>query len=163
VGIDAEAARLANTRFRRVPGMARYIAAGLAAFQGAEALEVELQADGKRMASTAMLVGVANAPSYGSGVIIAPDARMDDGWMDLAVVAPLPWTRLLDGMLIALKDGRIRWPEMLHLKARQVRIHTDRPALFHGDGEILGETPVEVEVLPLALNVLAPPEANSTS
>jgi diacylglycerol kinase (ATP) len=156
VGIDAEAARLANTRFRALPGIARYLAAGVAAFRNSRPLQVELEADGVVATVAALLVAVANAPSYGSGVIIAPDARMDDGWMDIALVAPLDWTQVFDGMLIALRDGRIRWPEMRRMKARRLRLSTDRPALFHGDGEVLGETPVEIEVLPGALQVLAP-------
>jgi len=154
-GIDAEAARLGNTRFRRVPGVARYLAAAIAAFHESRPLEVTLQADGATRNFRALLVAVANSPSYGSGVIIAPDARIDDGWMDLAIVAPLDWSHVLDGLLLALRDGDIRWPEMQRLRARKLRLETDRPAIFHGDGEVLGETPVEIEVLPAALQVLA--------
>jgi len=42
------------------------------------------------------------------------------------------------------------------LRARRARIETDRPVIFHGDGEVLGETPVEMELLPGALVVLSP-------
>jgi len=158
-GIDAEAARLANTRFRRLPGAARYVAAAVAAFREARPLEVRILADGTPYQFTAHLVAVANSPSYGSGVHIAPAARIDDGLMDLAIVAPLGWTKVLDGLLLALRDGDIRWPEMRRLRARKLRLETDRPVLFHGDGEVLGETPVEIEVLPGYLEVLAPPIA----
>jgi diacylglycerol kinase family enzyme len=37
-----------------------------------------------------------------------------------------------------------------------VRLSTDRPCFFHGDGEILGPAPVELEVVPGAVRVLAP-------
>ncbi|HKO04259.1 MAG TPA: diacylglycerol kinase family protein [Candidatus Acidoferrales bacterium] len=156
-GIDAEAARLGNTRFRRVPGVSRYVAAAIAAFHDSRPLEITLHADDATSRRfRALLVAVANTPSYGSGVIIAPDARIDDGWMDLAIVAPLDWSHVLDGLLLALRNGDIRWPEMQRLRARKLRIETDRPAIFHGDGEVLGETPVEIEVLPRALEVLSP-------
>jgi len=153
-GVDAEAARLANTRFRHLPGLARYLAAAIAAFRRARPLEVTLEADGVRQTFTALLVAVANAPSYGNGVRIAPEASPFDGWMDVAVVAPLRWSRLLDGLLLALGTGDIRWPEMRRLRARRLRLTTDRPVMFHGDGEALGETPVDLEVLPGALRVL---------
>ncbi len=155
-GIDAEAARLGNTRFRRLPGVARYVAAALAAFRESRPLEVTLHANGATRTFRALLVAVANSPSYGSGVIIAPDAVLDDGWMDLAIVAPLDWSHVLDGLLLALRSGDIRWPEMHRLRARKLRLETDRPAIFHGDGEVLGETPLEIEVLPAAIEVLAP-------
>jgi diacylglycerol kinase (ATP) len=155
-GIDSEAARLANTRFRRVPGVARYVVSAIAAFREARPLHVRLLADGVSLEFSAHLVAVANTPSYGSGIRIAPAAQIDDGWMDLAMVAPLRWTQVLDGLLLALRDGDIRWPEMRRMRARHLRLETDRPVLFHGDGEVLGETPVEIEVLPGALEVLAP-------
>src|SRR5271156_4923388 len=136
-GIDAEAARLGNTRFRRVPGVARYVVAALAAFRQSRPLEVAVEADGIAHHFRALLVAVANTPSYGSGVIIAPAARIDDGWMDLAIVVPLRWTQVLDGLLLALRNGDIRWPEMHRLRARKLRLATDRPAIFHGDGEVL--------------------------
>ena len=76
--------------------------------------------------------------------------------MDVAVVAPLRWGQLLDGLLLALRTGDIRWPEMRRLRARRLHLCTDRPAIFHGDGEVLGETPVELEILPGAIRVLVP-------
>jgi diacylglycerol kinase (ATP) len=157
MGLDAEAAQLANTRFRRVPGAVRYVVAAIAAFREARPLAVRLPADGDFHEFSAHLVAVANTPSYGSGVRIAPAARIDDGWMDLAIVAPLRWSQVLDGLLLALRDGDIRWPEMRRMRARKVRLETDRPVIFHGDGEVLGETPVEIEVLPGHLEILAPP------
>jgi len=153
-GIDAEAALLANTRFRRVPGVARYVAAAVAAFREARPLEVKVTADGAARVFSAHLVAVANTPSYGSGIRITPQAQIDDGWMDLAIVAPLRWSQVLDGLLLALRSGDIRWPEMRRMRTRTLRLETDRPVLFHGDGEVLGQTPVEIEVLPGALVVL---------
>jgi diacylglycerol kinase family enzyme len=42
------------------------------------------------------------------------------------------------------------------VSASRVRLTTDRECLFHGDGEIFGPAPVEIEVLPKAVRVLAP-------
>ena len=155
-GIDADAAHLANTRFRRLPGMARYVAAAITAFRNAHPLEVTLTADGTARTFSVLLAAVANTPSYGGGIHITPQARIDDGFMDLALVAPLRWPQLLDGLLLALRNGDIRWPEIQRLRARKIRLETNRPVVFHGDGEPLGETPVEIEVLPGALKILAP-------
>jgi diacylglycerol kinase (ATP) len=128
----------------------------VAAFREARPLQVTLEADGAAQTFSALLVAVANSPSYGNGVLIAPEASPTDGWMDVAIVAPLGWNRLLDGLLLALRTGDIRWPEMRRLRARHLRLTTDRPAIFHGDGEVLGETPAELEILPGALRVLVP-------
>lgn len=156
MGLDAEAAGLANERFRRLPGILRYIAAALSAFREFRPFVLELDVDGARSRARALLIAVANSRSYGSGVIVAPAAEIDDGWMDLMVVAPLGWMQIVDGLMLALRTGDIRWPEIQRMRARRVRLAADRPATFHGDGEILAEAPVEIELLPRAVRVVAP-------
>lgn len=153
-GLDAEAARLANQRFRHLPGLSRYVVAAFAAFREAGPMEITVEADGATKTFAALLVAVANSPSYGNGVLIAPEASPFDGWMDVAIVAPLRWGQLLDGLMLALRNGDIRWPEMRRLRARRLRLSTDRPVTFHGDGEVLGETPLELELLPGAVRVI---------
>ena len=161
LGLDAEAARLANDRFRHLPGILRYVAAALTAFRDFGPFVLELEVDGVRSKATVLLIAVANSPSYGSGVIVAPDAKLDDGWMDLMLVAPLTWTQILDGLMLALRSGDIRWPEIRRMRARRVRLATDRAASFHGDGEILAEAPVEVELLPQAVRIIAPAQKST--
>ena len=156
LGLDAEAARLANTRYRRFPGMLRYIAAALESFRKYRPFALDLIVDGVPTTAKVLLIAVANSPSYGSGVIVAPEAQIDDGWMDLMLVAPLGWNQIVDGLVLALLSGNIRWPEIRRLRARRISLAADRAAAFHGDGEILAEAPVEVEVCPLAVRVVAP-------
>ena len=52
--------------------------------------------------------------------------------------------------------GELGTQRVRRFPIRWVRIETDRPCLFHGDGEILGPTPVEISVLPRAVAVLRP-------
>ncbi len=104
-----------------------------------------------------MFAAVANTPTYGAGVKIAPTAEIDDGQLDLVLVGELAWTRLLEVIPVILRTGDVRLPEIRRFRARRVVLRTDRPALFHGDGEVLGEAPVEIENLPGAICVTAPP------
>jgi len=89
-------------------------------------------------------------------VRIAPEARLDDGWLDVVLVRQLSWLRLVEAIPLLLQSGDLRWPEIRRYRARHVVLRTDRPAPFHGDGEILGQSPVEIEVLPGVLRVVAP-------
>ena len=45
---------------------------------------------------------------------------------------------------------------------RAVAIHTDRPLPVQGDGEVIGETPLEVQVVPRAVRVIVPPDLVKT-
>jgi diacylglycerol kinase (ATP) len=160
MGLDAEAAQLVTTRFRRLPGAARYVAAALWALTRFEPLRLEVELDGRPVPAEggALFVAVANAPAYGAGVKIAPGARMDDGFLDVTLIGALPWTRVLEALPIVLREGPPRWPEIRRLRGRRIRLRAERPALFHGDGEVLGRSPVEVDVLHHAVRVVAPAE-----
>jgi diacylglycerol kinase (ATP) len=153
LGLDAETAQLVNGRFRRLPGVMRYIAAALWLVRKFEPLELVAEMDGERWSGTALFAVAANAPSYGSGVKIAPQARMDDGWLEITLVGALSWTRLAEALPPVLRTGDLRWPEIRRYRARRVRFETNRASLFHGDGEVLGESPVEIELLPNAIQV----------
>jgi diacylglycerol kinase family enzyme len=56
----------------------------------------------------------------------------------------------------SMSSGELRTPRLKRWRARRVKLTTNRPSFFHGDGEILGLTPVEIEVVPKAVRVLAP-------
>src|SRR5271155_3719527 len=86
MGLDAEAAHLANTRFRAWPGVTRYLAGAFRVFFREPLLDVSVEMDGARGSGRALFVAVANATSYGSGVCIAPQAEMDDGLLDVVGV-----------------------------------------------------------------------------
>jgi len=53
-------------------------------------------------------------------------------------------------------QGSINLPGLQIRHARKLRIEVDPPVIFHGDGELLGNSPVEIEVVPRAMRFLAP-------
>lgn len=155
-GLDAEAAQLANTRFKHWPGVTRYIAGALWAWRDFRAVEFEALIDEVPWRGRAMFAAVANGPCYGSGVRIAPMAQMDDGWLDITIVREMPLRRLLDAIPIVLRSGDIRWPEIERFRCRRFSLRASSPALVHGDGELIGALPAEFEIIPQAIRVMVP-------
>jgi len=161
LGIDAEAAQLASGAFRRLPGRARYVASALWAFSGHRAIDVRAefpQSELPPIETKALLAAVLNTPTYGSGIRLAPDACLDDGWLDAVIVKDLSVFQVLKLLPRLLKSGELRTPHAQRFRVRAVKFTTDRSCIFHGDGEILGPTPVEIEVVPKAIRVLVPTE-----
>jgi diacylglycerol kinase (ATP) len=157
MGLDAEAAHLANTKFKRWPGVTRYLAGALWTFAHEHAMNLHAEIDGLPWDSRALFVAVANSTRYGSGIRIAPEAKMDDGWLDVAFVGEIRWVRLLEAIPIVLTSGDLRaFPEVRRFRCKRIVLQAERPAKVHGDGELLGESPVEFEVLPGALRVMTP-------
>jgi diacylglycerol kinase family enzyme len=99
---------------------------------------------------------VLNTPSYGAGIRLAPDACLDDGWLDAVFVEDLSIFQVLKLLPRLLKSGELRTSYFKRLRIQAVKFTTDRPCLFHGDGEILGPTPAEIEVVAQAIRVLVP-------
>jgi diacylglycerol kinase (ATP) len=159
LGIDAEAARYANGAFRHLPGRSRYVASALRALWGYRPIGVKVEFPGSELApieAKSLLVAVLNTPTYGSGIRLAPDARLDDGWLDAVIVEDLSFFKIIALLPRLMSSGELSTPRVKRVRVQSVRLTTDRPCLFHGDGEILGPTPVEIEVLPQAVRVLTP-------
>ena len=159
VGIDAEAAKHASGLFRRLPGRARYVASALRALYGYRSMTVRAEFPGSNLPPLevkSLLAAVLNTPTYGAGIKLAPDARLDDGWLDAVVVADLSLPEVIHLLPRLLKSGELLTPRVKRVRARIIHLSTDTPSQFHGDGEVLGPTPVEIEIVPQAVHVLAP-------
>jgi diacylglycerol kinase (ATP) len=159
VGLDAEAMAHVSGAFRRMPGRWRYVAAALRALRGFAPLGVRAEFPGselRAMESKVFLAGVLNTPTYGGGLRFAPGAQIDDGWLTTVFLENLTGFEVLALLPRLLRRGELPSARVRRTQARKVVLTTDRQSFFHGDGEILGPTPVRVEVVPGALRVLAP-------
>ena len=159
VGLDAEAAGYASGAYRRLPGRLRYVAAALRALRGFSPLQVraEFPESGlPSIESKVLLAGVLNTPTYGAGVRLAPEAQISDGWFDAVFVDDLSLWGVLKLLPRLMQSGDMRIPEVKRIRAKRVKLITDRLCMFHADGEIIGPAPVEIDVLPHAVRMLAP-------
>jgi diacylglycerol kinase (ATP) len=159
LGLDAEAARAASEEFRKLPGRLRYLAAALSALRNFSPIGLTVEfSDGEQapVTMTVLLAAALNTPTYGAGLRLAPDARMDDGLLDIALLEDLKVHQVLALVPRLLFSGELRTARITRRRATRVRFSTERPCIFHGDGEIFGPTPVEITVVPQAIRVLGP-------
>ncbi|HYL85729.1 MAG TPA: diacylglycerol kinase family protein [Candidatus Angelobacter sp.] len=159
VGLDVEAARLATGNYRHLPGRIRYVAAGLRALVGFKPPLVRLEfpeCDLGPAEARCLLTGVLNTPTYGAGLRLAPEATIDDGLLHIVQIADLGMWGVLRLLPRVIRAGEVRTTRIRRWQAKRVRLSTETPCAFHGDGEVLGPTPVEIEVVPKAIQVLVP-------
>ena len=158
VGLDAQSAHHAMS-YRRVPGRLRYVAAALRALIEFVPICVRADFSGNESPSLeerVLIAAVLNTPTYGAGVRLAPMAQMDDGLLTAILVKDLRAFQVLALLPRLMTRGDLPDSYLRRVSAKRVRLSPDRPCLFHGDGEILGPAPVEIEVLPRAIRILAP-------
>ncbi len=159
VGFDADVAhrvarwRVAGRHLRRVTYLS-YVGPILNALRDYRHDPIELEADGIRVRGAH--AWVFNVPRYSLGLQFAPHARDDDGWLDW-VVFERPGARSLLSCTWAVRRGRhLALPGVRHGRARSIRITAEKPVPVQADGDEAGWTPVEVQVVPRALQVIVP-------
>ncbi|MFI9101789.1 diacylglycerol/lipid kinase family protein [Streptomyces fildesensis] len=152
-GVDALANRHANTS-RLLRGSASYYAGGLRAVATWWAADFRITVDGVSRERRGYTVVAANSAYYGFGRLIAPDALLDNGLLDVVIIREAP-KRLFFTIMNELKTGaHINRPEIEVLRGKEVRIEADREIPYGADGEVDNVLPMTARVQPGALRVL---------
>ncbi|MER5651428.1 diacylglycerol kinase family protein [Streptomyces sp. NPDC060011] len=152
-GVDALANRHAN-QARLLRGAASYYAGGLRAVTAWRPASYRVTVDGVEHPHRGYTVVAANSAYYGSGRVIAPAARVDDGLLDVVMIREAP-RRLFFTLMNELKTGaHVDRPEVVILRGREIRIEADRPVPYGADGEVEAVLPVTARVLPGDLAML---------
>ncbi|MGZ4589644.1 MAG: diacylglycerol kinase [Actinomycetes bacterium] len=149
---------MVNERANRMSwpnGRARYNLAILAELRTFRAVPFELVLDGERWETEAMLVAVGNGSSYGGGMRVCPDARLDDGLLDVTVLGKISKPEFVRIFPTVYKGTHVRHPAVTVRRARHVSLHAEGVTAY-ADGERVSVLPVSCEAVPRALHVLAP-------
>ncbi|HEV3055816.1 MAG TPA: diacylglycerol kinase family protein [Solirubrobacteraceae bacterium] len=155
-GFDSDANRIANET-TLVRGNLVYAYGALRALLGWRSTAFTLDLDGDRTrAFTGYTVAAANSKSYGGGMLIAPDASLTDGLLDVVLVGDVAKLRFLRLLPTVFKGEHVRQPGVEVIRASEVTVHADRPFTMYADGDPIAELPATVRVLPAAVKVLAP-------
>jgi diacylglycerol kinase (ATP) len=101
-----------------------------------------------------ILAAFANTPVYGGGMKIAPQAKMDDGLLDICVVGAVDPFKLFCLFPTIYTGRHLRIREVDYFHAARVRVETEHPLDVYADGEYVCQTPVQISVQPAALKVV---------
>jgi YegS/Rv2252/BmrU family lipid kinase len=156
-GVDATMVQTTTPILKGRFGVLAYFWTGARAALRQERFAVTATVDGTRHERVATMVMVANFGAVFRDLItLGPGIRQDDGLLDLCVFSPKGFrdSVRVTGRLLR-KDFRTD-PCMLYTAGRMIRIETDPPRPVQADGDLVGMTPIDVVVEPLAAHVLVP-------
>jgi YegS/Rv2252/BmrU family lipid kinase len=158
VGISSATVRDTKNESKRRFGRAAYVGTGLREMLGFRPCYFTVTVDGRDTVLRATEVTVANCDFIGDiPWPWAPEILPDDGRLDVCLVLVPTVAESIRSGLRVMRHRRKPVPNVRWLRARRsVRIEPNRRLPVQGDGDLIGETPVEVTVLPGAVNVIVP-------
>jgi YegS/Rv2252/BmrU family lipid kinase len=159
-GLGGDVSAYVNRWRDRLPrwlgGQARFVAASLLALKRYRLARLRVSADGQpAITIESNLIVVANGKFAGAGMMLAPNAELDDGLLDviltdratrLDVIRELPRIRL---------GGYLKNPKVRELRAREITITSEGRLAIDIDGEMAGYTPARLRILPAAVRFAA--------
>jgi YegS/Rv2252/BmrU family lipid kinase len=161
MGIGGEtASRVAaqGKLMRRFSGETRFATAALGALAGWRERRVRVSIDDNEVIEGSMnLVGVANALYAGGGMMLSPQALIDDGKLDVVTASGLSRANIVRELTRIHKGEHVRNPKVRITQGEKVRIETFSPQdamKIEADGNVRGVTPVDFRVIPKALKFL---------
>jgi YegS/Rv2252/BmrU family lipid kinase len=158
IGVSASTMQSTGPEDKRRLGLFAYLWVGIKALAGAQPHRFEVEVDGRPYRWKASELMVANGGAIAEPMIRwGPDIRLNDGHLDLCVIRA---RNALDYVILA-------WNVLLGRQGRDGHLHclcieqdlsidAEEKMLVQADGEIVGETPVQIQVLPRALQVIVP-------
>jgi YegS/Rv2252/BmrU family lipid kinase len=157
-GLDAAIGRRMSQAVKRRVGAAAYALASLRESLSHRSSRIKLVLDGDEGEADLLMLVAGNTRNYAGLVEITPDARMDDGMLDVCV---FEGNGMMDIVLHAARTllrRHRRSKKVRYRKVRRLELGWERPLPVQLDGDAIEESPQVITIAPSALCVVVPPD-----
>jgi YegS/Rv2252/BmrU family lipid kinase len=114
----------------------------------------EIILDGKKIYADVFSLNVGNGRFCGGGMRQTPEALPDDGLLDVTIINGMGKFEIIRNLKI-LYDGTIlQHPKIDGYKCKNIIVNTDSVMFAEADGESLGQTPAEFNIIPEGINIV---------
>ena len=161
IGLDAQvtAEMEPRQRYTKRLGLLPYVIAAILVARDFKGVRTRVSLDGHIVRGRMLLVLVSNIQQYIGTLKVAPEARLDDGLLDIFVFKGFGFPYAVRHVLKIISQRYLQDPRVVHRQARHVQVWTEWATPVHVDGDLIGTTPVTLKVVPHALRVLVPPSS----
>ena len=146
--------------FATVRGRANFAVAMLQEFLGIDPLKIRVRIDdGEEKTLQTIQFSVANCRYLGGGIMIAPDAKINDGLLDVVNIGDISTAKIILNAYTLYRGTHNRLDEVQSTTARKIEVSVVNPSkeiLLETDGELPGKLPAVFEVVPNALRIRTP-------
>lgn len=161
IGFEAEAFEIVEQQDKKELGLLSYGIANFEALKDLPRFEIELDLDHRSLQLQGSMVTVGNsAPLFSLLAQGLGQTIVDDGLLDLTIVDPRGQLDLATSGLSLVKAAiggtESQHQQVVVARSRSLKIHTHPPQKILIDGELVGNTPLELTCLPKSLKIIAP-------
>ncbi|MDA3814368.1 MAG: diacylglycerol kinase family lipid kinase [Candidatus Cloacimonetes bacterium] len=156
IGFDARVAIVSN-KIKYLNGLPRYLLAVIKALVSLKMVEAEIIMDTGKINNPFLLLSIGNGLSTGGGFLLTPEARVDDGLLDICLINKVNRRRVLSLLPAAIKGKHLKEPEVVIHQSRKIEVITKNSLPIYYDGELpILKDPLHftVELLPKKLNLI---------
>lgn len=154
IGFDAEIVRRTTQQFKSLGALPSYLMGALTTLAVYKNKNINLKLDGEETERKICTVIMNNGRYGGGGMFTAPQAEISDGIFDVMIVGNISKPDFLVSLHRLYKGTHLTHPKVTMKKAKEIEISSEQKIFLQADGELLGEVPVRIRVLPAALNII---------
>ena len=108
-------------------------------------IEYQITVDSMNITTEAMLIAVGNGRSYGGGMLVCPQAQINDGLFDVMILEPVSKIEFLKVFPKVFSGSHINHPAVKTFRTQKISIVAE--AVAYADGERIGRAPVSAECI----------------
>ncbi len=154
VGFDAFVAKKFARQRRR--GFFKYAQIAIREYFGYRPQEFRLVVDGQKIRRKALFISLANSDQFGYNTRIAPQARIDDGMIDICIMKKIPWWKTVFFAPLLFLKQIDRSPFVEIIRAREVDLKQENKYINLDGESVKMSKRLHIKVVPQSLNVLVP-------
>ena len=154
MGFDAEIVRRTTQQFKSLGALPSYLMGTLTTIIAYRNKDIFLKLDGEETERRVCTVIMNNGRYGGGGMFTAPNADIADGLFDVMIIDDVSKPDLLMSLPRIYKGTHLTHPKVTMKRAKEIEIRSKQKMQLQADGELLGEVPARVRILPAALNII---------
>jgi diacylglycerol kinase (ATP) len=156
IGLDATIVHGVDLKLKRLTGIGAYLASGIEYLARFPLTPFTIDFNGQRHESTFAVI--ANAAHYAVWFRITPKARMDDDKLDICSFNSRSRLAYLGYAFLSMAGRHTRRSGVVYQEVGRVNANSNEAALVQLDGDVVGRLPMQFEIVPQALRIIAPPK-----